>query len=248
MLRRTFILLAALALSSFSIFAQSPDTQKNGSGKDANINRGQTQMSVAELIEGRVVTVEDGDTITVQRPDQSKVTVRLLAVDAPEFKQDNFKKSKKSLSDLVMTKDVTVKVISKDSLDRLIGIVLVGGQDVGLLQLQRGMAWHYLRFSYEQTAEARRQYAESQAKAQAAGVGIWDEKRPIPPWVFRGDPLEAPRSTSAAQYDRSAVPPPPDRKFILGPMGGCYYLADDGHKVYVKDKSRCAAASTTTKP
>lgn len=248
MLGRILVLLAVLALGSFAINAQAPAARTKGSGKSVTINNGETPKAAPETIEGRVMEVEDGDTMTVMRPDQTTVTVRLLAIDAPEFKQDSFKRSKKSLSELVMNKDVTVNVVTKDSLDRLIGTVLVDGQDVGLLQLEKGMAWHYLRFSYEQTADARRQYAESQAKAQSDGVGIWKEKRPIPPWVFRGDLAVAPRPSSPAQFTGSSAATPPDRKYILGPMGGCYYLADDGHKVYVKDKSRCAAASTTTKP
>jgi endonuclease YncB( thermonuclease family) len=246
MVGRLLILLSIFAFCSLSTFPQSSPERSSVPRKTLEINKSTDGNLTPPVIEGRVTDVEDGDTITVQGADGTIYPVRLQAIDAPEFKQDNFKNSKKSLSALVLNKDVKVIVVTKDADGRQIGTVLLDGRDIGLIQLEKGMAWHYKRFAYEQTPEARKQYADAQAKAQAETVGIWDEKRPIPPWVFRGDVMTvAPTSNS-----RTITPanPRPDRKYILGPMGGCYYLADDGHKVYVKDKSRCAATATETKP
>jgi endonuclease YncB( thermonuclease family) len=249
MIGRFSVLFTALVLGSFSIFPQTTNVHKRGSGNTLYINKTEKPKGIAEEIEGRVVTVEDGDTISVQLLDQTVVTVRLQAIDAPEFKQDNFKKSKNSLSALVLNKNVKVTVAAKDDDARLVGTVFVDGRDAGLIQLEKGMAWHYRRLAYEQTPEVRKQYADAQAKAQSNVVGIWSEKRPVPPWVFRGDiSASPPPRIDPVEVTRSAPPPPPDRKYILGPMGGCYYLADDGHKVYVKDKSRCIATPAEDKP
>lgn len=245
MLERMLVFLAILAFGCLSISPQVPQSEKNGT---ENNLRGKKSKAISESFEGRVISVEDGDTFSVRRPDQSEVTIRILAIDAPEFKQDSFKKSKKSLSDLILNKNVNVTVSAKDSQDRFIGSVFIDGQDVGLLQLEKGMAWQYQQVSNEQTAKVRKQYSEAQAKAQSDGIGIWDEKKPIPPWVFRGEQAAPVTESVEVPVTRAAVAPPPGRKYILGPRGGCYYVADDGHKIYVKDKTLCAGSETATKP
>lgn len=245
MFGRLLVLLAVITCGSVLIFPQTPQSEKNG--QDNNV-RGKKSKAIPESFEGRVFSVDDGDTFSVRRPDQSVVTIRILAIDAPEFKQDSFKKSKKSLSDLILNKNVNVTVSAKDSQDHLIGTVFIDGQDVGLLQLEKGMAWQYQQVANEQTAKVRKQYSDAQAKAQSDGVGIWDEKKPIPPWVFRGEQAVPVVESVEVPATRAAVAPPPGRKYILGPRGGCYYLADDGHKIYVKDKTLCAGSETATKP
>ena len=63
--------------------------------------------SAAEFV-GRVVGVNDGDTITVFDVDKKRHQIRLAAVDAPEQRQAYGAKSKQNLSDLVFGKDVAV--------------------------------------------------------------------------------------------------------------------------------------------
>lgn len=247
MVGRFLILLTIFAFCSLSVFPQSSQEQSSVPGKNSEVNKNLNGNAGSPVIEGRVIAVEDGDTITVQGADGAVFPVRLQAIDAPEFKQDNFKNSKKSLSSLVLNKEVKVLVVSKDADGRQIGTVWVDGLDIGLIQLEKGMAWHYKRYAYEQTPEARKQYADAQTKAQADQLGIWDEKRPIPPWVFRGDVMTAPPKNTSNLVTRPSATHP-DRKYVLGPMGGCYYLADDGHKVYVKDKSRCTTGTGDSKP
>ena len=40
--------------------------------------------ATAQTVRGRVVSVADGDTITVQTEDKRRVTIRLQGIDAPE--------------------------------------------------------------------------------------------------------------------------------------------------------------------
>ncbi len=54
-----------------------------------------------------VVSVTDGDTITVLK-DDAKVKVRLAGIDAPESMQAYGQASKQHLSDLVFDRDVTL--------------------------------------------------------------------------------------------------------------------------------------------
>ena len=54
---------------------------------------------VAATIEGRVVGVADGDTITVIDDNKVQHKIRLAGIDAPEKKQPFGQRSKQSLSD-----------------------------------------------------------------------------------------------------------------------------------------------------
>ena len=67
----------------------------------------------AGTIEGRVVSVADGDTITVLDADHVQHKIRLSGIDAPEKAQAFGNRSKESLSDLVFSKAVTVETEKK---------------------------------------------------------------------------------------------------------------------------------------
>ena len=94
----------------------------------------------AATIEGRVVGVADGDTITVLDANAVQHKIRLAGIDAPEKKQPFGQRSKQSLSDLVFDKAVTVETNKRDKYRREVGKVLVGGVDANLEQVKRGMA------------------------------------------------------------------------------------------------------------
>ena len=56
------------------------------------------------MITGKVVSVADGDTITVLDADKTQHKIRLNGIDAPEKAQPFGQRSKQSLSDLVFGK------------------------------------------------------------------------------------------------------------------------------------------------
>jgi endonuclease YncB( thermonuclease family) len=63
--------------------------------------------------------------------------------------------------------------------------VLVDGVDVGLEQVRRGYAWHYVKYANEQPAQARLAYAQAEERARAQRVGLWAVAVPIAPWDYR---------------------------------------------------------------
>jgi len=65
--------------------------------------------ALADTIDGRVVGVTDGNTITLLAQGNVQVKVRLDQIDAPELGQAFGKASKKALSDMVFRKSVTVE-------------------------------------------------------------------------------------------------------------------------------------------
>jgi endonuclease YncB( thermonuclease family) len=206
------------------------------------------------LIEGRVSLVYDGDTISVTTKDGKIYSIWLKGIDAPESKQNYAKKSRKMLADLIEGKDVKVIVYKKDLLyDRYIGMVYFNGEDVGLRQVETGMAWHYKQFAYEQTSEERRLYIQTEQKARTEKIGLWEDSKPVAPWEFRSgkktkdnddEPTATTESSSNTPASNSSSSSPNQnnksaRTYILGPRGGCYYVSESGKKVYVQDKSLC---------
>lgn len=139
----------------------------------------------AGTIEGRVVSVADGDTVTVLDADKVQHKIRLSGIDAPEKKQPFGQRSKESLSDLVFNKTVMVDTDKKDRYGREVGKILVGGIDANLEQVTRGFAWHYKTYEREQSANDRRLYDFAENEAKTARRGLWQDADPVPPWDFR---------------------------------------------------------------
>jgi endonuclease YncB( thermonuclease family) len=139
----------------------------------------------AATIEGRMVGVADGDTITVLDDTHTQHKIRLAGIDAPEKKQPFGQRSKESLSDLVFSKTVTVETGKTDRYGREVGKVLVEGFDANLVQVQKGFAWHYKAYEREQSATERKAYADAENEAKAAQRGLWRDTAPVPPWEFR---------------------------------------------------------------
>ncbi len=139
----------------------------------------------AETITGRVVGVTDGDTITVLDADKVQHKIRLSGIDAPEKKQAFGNRSKESLSDLAFDKTVTVETDKRDKYGRQVGKVLVNGQDVNLVQVERGMAWFYRQYQREQSPNDQRLYEATEDAARADKRGLWRDADPVPPWVWR---------------------------------------------------------------
>jgi endonuclease YncB( thermonuclease family) len=136
-------------------------------------------------LEGRVVGVADGDTITVLGAGNRQTRVRLQGIDAPESRQAFGQVSKLSLGDLVFDKKVVVEYQKTDRYGRTLGKVIAEGRDVNLLQVKAGLAWHYKYYQDEQSPADRRLYADAEAEARSARRGLWADSNPTPPWDFR---------------------------------------------------------------
>lgn len=139
----------------------------------------------AATIQGKVVSVADGDTVTVLDATNTQYKIRLQGIDAPERAQAFGNKSKQSLHELVHGKQVNVDYQKKDKYGRVVGKLMLDNTDVCLEQVKRGMAWHYKQYANEQPKQDQEQYAQAEKKAQAESIGIWKDKSPTPPWVFR---------------------------------------------------------------
>jgi endonuclease YncB( thermonuclease family) len=111
--------------------------------------------------------------------------IRLRGIDAPESKQAFGAASKKSLSSMVAGQVVAVHWDKEDRYRRKLGKVMLGDMDCNLEQLKRGMAWHYKKYQRDQPREERQQHDAAEQAARVAGVGLWSDVDPIPPWDYR---------------------------------------------------------------
>jgi len=140
----------------------------------------------AEILQGRVVSVADGDTITVLDADNNQYKIRLSGIDAPERRQPFGQASKSSLSDFVFNKTVLIDWYKRDRNKRLVGVVRVNDVDVNLEQVKLGLAWHDTTiYINEQPLEDRVTYSRAHEDAKVTKTGLWIDPNPIPPWKWR---------------------------------------------------------------
>ena len=132
----------------------------------------------APPFEAVVVSVYDGDTITV-RTDET-IKIRLYGIDSPELKQPFGQASKQAMSGLVFGKKVTIKPEKKDRYGRTIAWVEADGRDVSVQMVETGMA-HW----YQQYAKHDTELQSAQTKAKSANLGVWSVPDTIVPWEYR---------------------------------------------------------------
>jgi endonuclease YncB( thermonuclease family) len=132
----------------------------------------------ADTLEGKVVRIADGDTLTVL-VQRKQVPVRLVEIDAPERKQAFGTRSRQSLSELCARKTAIVKWRERDRYGRVLGRVRCAGVDVNAEQLRRGMAWVFDRYVQD------RRFYTLQDEARSARRGLWADRSPLPPWEWR---------------------------------------------------------------
>lgn len=183
-----------------------------------------------ETLQGKVVGISDGDTITVLDGSKVQHKIRLAGIDAPEKSQAFGDHSKQHLSDLVFGKTVTVDWNKTDKYGRTVGKVIVNGQDANLSQLQAGLAWHYKQYEKEQSASDRSSYAQAEIDARTRRIGLWRDATPIPPWDFRHRTVDSPSSTLQPAGEHCTCD---SNSICTGPRGGRYCMTIGGKKKYL---------------
>lgn len=135
-----------------------------------------------QLLEGICVGVSDGDSLHLELPDGERVRVRLYGIDAPEKDQECALAARKKLGKLIYDKEIRVEVLDVDKYGRYVGKVYAGARYVNRYMLKEGLAWHYKHYAADDEL-----LAEAEARAKAAGRGIWATESPCRPRVFRSE-------------------------------------------------------------
>ena len=140
----------------------------------------------AAVIEGRVIEVPDGGSLTVlSRRGASIHRIRLAGIDAPDIKSVVGSKSRASLHKLVHGNSVQVQTNAIDAWGKLVGKVLIQAAadckaprcpdevDPALEQLKKGQVWVEVTSLLHQTPEVQELYTEAEALAKSKKMGFW---------------------------------------------------------------------------
>ncbi|MBX9573004.1 MAG: thermonuclease family protein [Candidatus Obscuribacterales bacterium] len=135
---------------------------------------------IASDYKAKVVSVKDGDSITIKNGTQKQVVI-LYGIDCPESAQDFGKEAREFTNQACYGKTVTIIEKGKDKFDRLIAdIVLEDGTDLNKLLVSKGLAWWSDKFAPKDSdLKTLHEHAKSQH------IGLWASAKPIPPWIFR---------------------------------------------------------------
>jgi endonuclease YncB( thermonuclease family) len=132
-----------------------------------------------EVISGKVISVADGDTMTILTADKKQIKIRMLGIDAPERGQDFGTVARQQLNNLCYGKTVTVENKGEDQYGRVLGVVYVDGMNVNEYMVRNGLAWYYRHFVNDPRLDSL------ELLARKDKVNIWSMKKPIPPYEFR---------------------------------------------------------------
>ena len=89
------------------------------------------------------------------------------------------RRSEQSLRELVWKREVTATWRELDRYGRPVAQIIVDGIDVNAAQIERGMAWVYIRYATDPRLR------ELEADARRAKRGLWVDPNPVAPWVWR---------------------------------------------------------------
>ena len=152
---------------------------------------------------GKVVGVDDGQSVTVQKEGRSS-RIRLCGLEAPRPGQEYAGQSKAFLAGLAFGREVTVKPRERGADGRLAAVVqLKDGRNVNQEVVRAGMAWA------ARAPAADPALVEIEADARGDRRGLWREENPVAPWDFRSTVTTGASSTASADTIK-VTPPPPD--------------------------------------
>lgn len=200
------------------------------------------QSGAAHDFTAKVIAVLDGDTVLIRRAG-GLVKIRLAEIDAPEVahavldgltsssqKDQAFgEASKRSLSGMVLGKQVDVVTQAVDQYGRLVAKLSIDGLDVNAEQVRRGMAWEYSHHYGNHALVAL------QEEAKQAARGLWARDKPIPPGDWRRQhpyPFTGKSPLTADTEIQTTVPSDCGKKQYCSEMRSCaearHYLTQCG--------------------
>jgi len=126
-----------------------------------------------------VVSVIDGDTVDVVIPPGRKERVRLHGMDAPESGEPFTTVARNFLRVLMFSRDVTVTGKDVDRYGRLVGRIVVDGQDASERTIAAGLACTFHQYAREPALDA------AMARARSSRLGFWAQPGQLPSCVAR---------------------------------------------------------------
>jgi endonuclease YncB( thermonuclease family) len=141
-------------------------------------------VPAAHAFTAEVISVADGDTITVLDHDKQKIKIRLYGIDCPERKQPFGNRARQATRDAVHGKVVYVTPVEKDRYGRTVAIVAAPGREMlNSWLVKEGLAWVYPQFCKQ--ADICDRLRELEQEAREGKVGLWRDGNAVPPWEWR---------------------------------------------------------------
>jgi len=137
-------------------------------------------ITFATDFQAKVIHITDGDTLTVLNDTNEQIKIRLNGIDCPEKAQAYGNKAKQFTKVLVHKEMVVIQAYGTDRYGRTMAdVILEDGRNLSQELVKAGLAWWYYRYS------DNRELGQLELDAKLAHVGLWKDKNPVPPWVFR---------------------------------------------------------------
>jgi endonuclease YncB( thermonuclease family) len=131
------------------------------------------------VLEGKVVRIADGDTLTILEGPNAQHRIRLFGIDAPAKGQAFGTKAQRALADKVFSKTIRVEVVQIDRYGREVGRIYLGDRFINAEMVRDGFAWRYPQF------DLAREFSRLETDAREHKRGLWADAHPVPPWEFR---------------------------------------------------------------
>lgn len=131
-------------------------------------------LAAGNADEPAALRVHDGDTFAL-----ADAKYRIWGVDAPELDQPWGIAAREVLRQLLASGEIST-VRKGKSWNRTVVQCSAGEKDVALELLKMGLAWYLPKF-----APRRQDYREAEAEAREAKRGLWSDKAPVAPEIWR---------------------------------------------------------------
>jgi micrococcal nuclease len=132
--------------------------------------------------EGYVTGVLDGDSLRVKKGRRVN-EIRLYGIDSPEYGQSYWQEARSLARELVLGQIVNIKPVDTDHYGRTVALVWHQGKLVNSELVRNGLAWVYPRYCQTQPLCSDMKTLEEAAQKQR--LGLWREKSPMAPWLWR---------------------------------------------------------------
>lgn len=130
------------------------------------------------VLSAEITYFYDGDTVKIKDANR-EFKLRITDIDAPELNQTYGKKSRRAIMQLCQNAQVQLQIFGIDKYQRNLGKLQCNQQDVSVFMVKNGHAWFNNRYSNDGNL------AFLQQTAQQSHAGLWNNKKPTPPWQWR---------------------------------------------------------------
>jgi len=135
------------------------------------------------FLRGRVISVADGDTLTVLTQQGDRQRIRLYGIDCPESNQAGGEAATAFARSHALFAEVELNVMDTDRYGRTVAMVtLPDGSNLNEELVRHGHAWVYDTYCRQPICA---QWRTLEKEARTNKKGLWADKNPIPPWDWR---------------------------------------------------------------